>query len=268
MGRLVKRAGRLLFRLIPSDNELLYHACRRYVDRYNGENDSDIRTNGELRFMQRVLPRCPTVFDVGANVGDWTALALSINSELAVHCFEPSRFTYLKLLDRKFPPTVICNNFGLSSTVRETKLHVFETGSPLNSLYPRAGLDDLGIKSQHQEEVIQLSTVDRYCRERSLSQIEFVKLDVEGHELDVFKGMTESLSQGRVQIIQFEYGGCNIDAGVLLKDIWRFFEGFGYAFHKIYPTGIKRVAHYSQSFENFQYQNWAVIRNGTSLALV
>ena len=268
MSRLVKSAGQLLFKLIPSESVLLYRACRRYVDRYNGENDSDIHTNGELRFMQRVLPRCQTVFDVGANVGDWTALALSINCELAVHCFEPSRFTYLKLLDRKFPPTVICNNFGLSSIVRETKLHVFETGSPLNSLYPRAGLDDLGIKSQHQEEVIQLSTVDRYCRERSLSQIEFVKLDVEGHELDVFKGMTESLSQGRVQIIQFEYGGCNIDAGVLLKDIWRFFEGFGYAFYKVYPKAIERADHYSQSFENFQYQNWAVIRNGASLALV
>ena len=268
MSSLVKRAGRLLFRLIPSDSVLLYRACRRFVDRHNGENDSDIRTNGELRFMRRVLPRCQTVFDVGANVGDWTALALSISSGLAVHCFEPSRFTYHKLLERGFPPTVICNNFGLSSFVKETKLHVFETGSPLNSLYPRAGLDNLGIKSQIKEEVIQLSTVDRYCRERSLSQIDFLKLDVEGHELEVFKGMTESLSQGRVQIIQFEYGGCNIDAGVLLKDIWQFFEGFEYAFYKIYPQGIKPAAHYSQSFENFQYQNWAVIRNGASLALV
>jgi|SRR5438128_4603378 len=268
MSSLVKRACRLLFGLIPSESVLLYRACRRYVDRYNGENNSDIRTNGELRFMQRVLPRCQTVFDVGANVGDWTALALSISSGLAVHCFEPSRFTYHKLLERRFPATVICNNFGLSSFVKETKLHVFETGSPLNCLYPRAGLDDLGIQSQLHEEVIQLSTVDTYCRERSLSQIDFLKLDVEGHELEVFKGMTESLSQGRVQIIQFEYGGCNIDAGVLLKDIWRFFEKFGYAFYKINPKGIKRAADYSQSFENFQYQNWAVIRNGAALALV
>ena len=261
MSRLVKRAGQLLFKLIPSESLLLYRACRRYVDRYNGENDSDIRTNGELRFMQRALARCQTVFDVGANVGDWTALALSIKPGLAIHCFEPRRFTYDKLLDRKFPPTVICNNFGLSSFVKETKLHVFETGSPLNSLYPRGGLEDLGVKSQLQEEVIQLSTLDRYCRERSVSQIDFLKLDVEGHELEVFKGMTESLSQGRVRIIQFEYGGCNIDAGVLLKDIWQFFEGFGYAFYKIYPTGIKRAVHYSQSFENFQYQNWAVVTN-------
>jgi FkbM family methyltransferase len=214
-----------------------------------------------------VLPRCQTVFDVGANVGDWTALALSIRPGLAVHCFEPSRFTYQKLLERKFPSTVICSNFGLSSSVKETKLHVFDGASPLNSLYPRAGLDDLGIKSQLQEEVIQLSTADRYCRERGISQIDFLKLDVEGHELEVFKGMSELLSKGQVQVIQFEYGGCNIDAGVLLKDIWRFLEGFGYAFHKIYPNGIKRAAHYSQTFENFQYQNWAVIRDGASLDL-
>jgi FkbM family methyltransferase len=268
MNGLIKRAGRFFVDLVPSESPILYRACKRYVDRYNGENNSDIRTNGELRFMQRVLPRCQTVFDVGANVGDWTALALSINAGLAVHCFEPSRFTYQKLLEREFPPQVICNNFGLSSFVKETKLHVFDTGSPLNSLYPRAGLDELGIQSQRQEEVIQLSTVDRYCRERSVAQIDFLKLDVEGHELEVFRGMTESLSQGRVQMIQFEYGGCNIDAGALLKDIWQFFERRGYAFYKIYPKGIKPAERYSQSFENFQYQNWAVIRNGAPLALV
>ena len=261
MNNMIKRAGRFFMDLIPSENLLLYRTCKRYVDRYNGENNSDIQTNGELRIIQQVLPRSRTVLDVGANVGDWTALALSINPGLAIHCFEPSRFTYQKLLARKFPPTVICNNFGLSSSVKETKLHVFETGSPLNSLYPRAGLEDLGIKSQLQEEVIQLSTVDRYCREKNLSQIDFLKLDVEGHELEVFKGMTESLSHGQVRIIQFEYGGCNIDSGVLLKEIWQFFDAFGYAFYKIYPKGIKRADLYSQSFENFQYQNWVIVKN-------
>src|SRR6185436_19462966 len=126
MNGLIKRAGRFFVDLVPSESPILYRACKRYVDRYNGENNSDIRTNGELRFMQRVLPRCQTIFDVGANVGDWTALALSINGGLAVHCFEPSRFTYHKLLERGFPPRVICNNFGLSSLVKETRLHVFE----------------------------------------------------------------------------------------------------------------------------------------------
>ena len=55
MNGLIKRAGRFFVDLVPSESPILYRACKRYVDRYNGENNSDIRTNGELRFMQRVL---------------------------------------------------------------------------------------------------------------------------------------------------------------------------------------------------------------------
>src|SRR5207247_10572660 len=73
---------------------------------------------------------------------------------------------------------------------------------PTSTLFPYTTLFR-SIISQTQEEVIQLSTMDNYCREKGVSQIDFLKLDVEGHELEVFKGMTESLSQGRVRIIQF-----------------------------------------------------------------
>ena len=46
-------------------NVFLYHVCKCYVDRYNGEKEGEIRINGELRLMQPVLPQCAIVFDVG-----------------------------------------------------------------------------------------------------------------------------------------------------------------------------------------------------------
>ena len=85
--------------LIPR-NPFLYRVCKRYVDRYNSENNDSIHTNGELRLMRAVLPMCMTVFDVGANIGDWTALALSINPRLQIHCFEPSVATFQRLQGR------------------------------------------------------------------------------------------------------------------------------------------------------------------------
>ena len=67
------------------------------------------------------------------------------------------------------------------------------------------------------------------------------------------------LRENRIGIIQFEYGGCNIDSRVLLKDLFGMFEGFSYQFYKIFPKGLTAVTGYSQQFENFQYSNWLAI---------
>ena len=82
---------------------------------------------------------------------------------------------------------------------------------------------------------------------------------MEGHELEVFKGGESLFREGRVQVIQFEYGGCNIDSKVLLKDIFEFFEGMNYGFCKIFPDRLKPVERYDQRLENFKYQNWLMV---------
>jgi FkbM family methyltransferase len=255
---------RALWSLVPSNSPLIYRLAKRYVDLYNDENNDDIETNGEFRLMQRNLPECETIFDIGANVGLWTTLALRIKPTAHIHCFEPSRNAFQRLLSNRFPPNVVCNNFGMSSAPGKAKLYLFDEGSGINSLYQRQGLESFGLSTQQREETITLGTVDHYCLERGIQAIDFAKVDVEGHELEVFKGMTRMLRSRQVRIIQFEYGGCNIDAGVLLKDIFAFFKSFSYTFYKIFPKGLKPVVKYDQRFENFQYQNWAIIKNGDS----
>ncbi len=256
---------RLFINSLPTDDSSLYEIFNQYVCGYNGEGNGDIKTNGELRLMRQRLPKCNTVFDIGANVGHWAKLALQINPELNLHCFEPSRSTFQELLSNQFDSNVICNNFGFSSTSGEACLHVFKDGSALNSLYKREGLEDgYGLLPQQHEETIQLETVDAYCEAHNLREVgvDFCKVDVEGHELEVFKGMTGSLGKKAVRFIQFEYGGCNIDSRVLLKDIFDLFQPFDYTFYKIFPERLKPVARYDQRYENFQYQNWAIIANG------
>jgi hypothetical protein len=46
--------GRMLSRARPDDNGI-YDLCKKYVDRYRGENNDDIVTNGELLFMREQL---------------------------------------------------------------------------------------------------------------------------------------------------------------------------------------------------------------------
>lgn len=245
--------------LVPWSSSLIYRLAKRYVDGYNGENNSCIETNGELHFMRNYLPQCGTVFDIGANIGQWTALALKINPKAKIHCFEPSGNTFQRLLANHFPPNVVCNNFGMSSAPGEGELFVFNECSAMNSLYSREGLGHFRPSTQCRERIA-LDTVDHYCLEHGIESIDLAKIDVEGHEIEVCKGMIRMLKSGRIGAIQLEYGGCNIDAGVLLKDIFRFFQGSDYCFYKVYPNGLRFVSCYDQRLENFQYQNWAIIK--------
>jgi|GEM_PF-537892 len=255
----------LLLKLLPY-NTHLYNFCKSYVEKHDGDCNGDIATNGELRVMRQFLPGCSVVFDVGAHTGEWAKLALSVNPGLNIHCFEPSRENFANLTRNVFSPNVTCNPCGLSSENVEKPLFIFRSAPGLHSLYQRRGLESgWGLATPAETERVQLDTLEHYCAERQIEKIDFLKVDVEGHELEVFKGGRSFFAEDRVRMVQFEYGGCNIDSKVLLKDIFEFFAGMNYRFYKIFPDRLKFFQRYDQRLENFKYQNWLLIseKSGT-----
>ena len=72
-----------------------------------GDNNDDIKTNRELFLLGQVLDSIQrdhefVIFNVRANVGQWTTSLLDIArkhgaDKVAVHCFEPASFTFSKL---------------------------------------------------------------------------------------------------------------------------------------------------------------------------
>ena len=92
--------------------------CKKNLSHYNNEDRNHFR-NGEF-WLQKTLARYfdglnkrPIVFDVGANVGDWSFHFLKLNTNIILHCFEPSKETF-SLLSEKLQPfkNVVKNNFG------------------------------------------------------------------------------------------------------------------------------------------------------------
>jgi FkbM family methyltransferase len=248
-----------LLRWLPYNGHL-YNFCKSYVEKHDGDCNGDIATNGELRVMRQFLPGCSVVFDVGAHTGEWAGLALSVNPGLNIHCFEPSRENFANLTRNVTSPNVTCNPFGLSSENGERPLFVFRSAPGLHSLYQRRGLESgWGLKTPVETEMVKLDTLENYCAERQIEKIDFLKVDVEGHELEVFKGGRSLFEEDRVRMIQFEYGGCNIDSKVLLKEIFEFFAGMNYSVYKIFPEMLKSFERYDQRIENFKYQNWLLI---------
>lgn len=249
-----------LLYLIP--RELRYEICRHHANKEFAENRSDFTTNGELWLLKTILPELKTVFDVGSHVGKWASQLLQLNPRIDLHCFEPSKNTFQIIQEKDFGKNVICNNFGLGSDNARKTLFVYGDLSEGNSLYLRRGLEKIvGAELQAETEQVEIRTLDSYCSEKNIKGIDFLKIDVEGNELDVIKGGKEYFKCERVKIVQFEYGGSYIDSRILLKDFFDFFDGMDYSIFLLYPTQVYRVPGYDQRLENFQYKNFLIVNH-------
>lgn len=245
----------MLLRALPRWR-LVRKSCERYLEYCDGDNDGDMRSNGELKFLRRILGQCDFVCDVGANVGDWVAHVLNIKPGVRIHAFEPCAATFSKLVSRGFPSNVTLNRLALSSKPGSATLHLYGDTAGTNSLHAR---DAAELRAMGREEV-PCDTFDAYADRHGIARVDLVKLDVEGHEIEVLAGMEGSLGSGRVGAVQFEYGGCNIDSRTFLADLFRLFVRFGFVLFKLRADGWVRVNAYSPRLENFKYQNWVAVR--------
>lgn len=243
--------------------KLVFRASQKYVFDAKGENNSDILTNGEWHFIRRNIGKFHTVFDVGANRGDWTRLVFEAASARNIaspniHAFEPVRSTFALLERAAFPANVHLCNMGLGNEARERSMHIIEEGSGGNSFYAR---DVEGFRVKNVEQV-RVETVDGYCRKNHIQKIDFMKVDVEGHEMEVLKGARSMLGRGAIDAVQFEYGGTWIDARMYLKDLFAFFEEFPeYKIYKLFPGEARPIPRYDQQLDDFQYANFLAIKN-------
>ena len=239
----------------------LAYLGRRYADRCDGFSTIDPEFNGEYALTRRVLPRCSVVFDIGANVGHWTRHALQVNPKLAIHCFEPveKNLTELRALANR--DNIFVNPLAVGAVEENREIHLYAS-SGWHSLHER-GLDVPadGVATQR----VQVTTVDAYRKRAGVGHIDFIKIDVEGHELAVLQGMAETLADKQVEVVQFEYGAAYIDAGTKLRDAFNFLASHGYDLYKLYSRGPRRVPAFSFEMENYQYQNWVGVRRGSPL---
>jgi len=101
------------------------------------------------------------------------------------------------------------------------------------------------------------STLDRFCHDQGIGQVDYLKIDVEGAEHRVLKGGAGMLEAGKVACMQFEYGAFSIDSHFLLQDYFRLLER---RFHigKIYPTSVT-FGPYDWRDEDFRFCNYLCI---------
>lgn len=222
----------------------------------------DIRTNGELRTISKLAGAgaVKTVFDVGANRGDWSELAAQAFPQARVHAFEivPETFGHLR---QRFGGNarVLINGIGLSD--QEGTLDVYF--SPDRDVLATcvAGFSESFHKYEPATRAVPVTTGDQYCASNGVASIDFLKVDVEGFEPQVLRGFNGMLERGLVDVIQFEYGYINIDTRFLLKDFYALLSQRNMTIGKIYPDYVD-FRPYRHVDEDFYGPNYLAVNSG------
>jgi FkbM family methyltransferase len=237
--------------------QLLAQFCNQFLNAYKNWN-YDLNSNGERWVLNRMAAFQPSViFDVGANVGDWTMAALAEVPNARIHAFEIIESTRQTLSQRMIGNAgVVVNNFGLSDHSGSIKMHVFDASNTLAShvAYPHGN---------YHEHACPVRRGDEYMRDNGIFRIDFLKIDVEGAEQLVLSGLGEALQTGSIDVIQFEYGRVNILTHFLLRDFYEFLEARGYVVGKLYPGHVD-FRPYTFEDEDFLGPNFLAVRRARS----
>ncbi len=221
--------------------------------------DYNFDTNGEAYVLQTLQAKTQlkTIFDVGANQGDWSKIASQAFPQAIIHSFEIVPATYRKLEENcRACANVHPHNLGLSDQNGPTKVFFNPQHSTLATCVPGFTQDFHHFEPQAED--AQVATGDSFCAENKISTIDFLKMDVEGFEPNVLRGFDGMLKTGRVKIMQFEYGYINAATHFLLKDFYDCLGKHDMKIGKIYPRYVD-FREYRFQDENFYGPNYLVV---------
>ena len=198
-----------------------------------------------------------TVFDVGANQGEWSKIAAKKFPEARIYSFEVLPETHRQLVANcKAHPRIVPVAFGLGD--REEEREVYYAPGRSGKTTCVANFFETFHGGQAQVGRGKVLTGDRFCRDQGVGAIDFLKLDVEGYEPQVLKGFQEMLAAGKIRMIQFEYGYINVATHFLLKDFYELFHLFRMRAGKIYPNHVD-FREYRFQDENFLGPNYLAV---------
>ena len=199
------------------------------------------------------------LFDVGANVGEYSKMLRKYFPKGEIHAFEPSGHTY-KILTRNCKnDNILLNNFGLGEKDDYAVPYTNEKGSGLASLYKR-DIEQYGLKLD-QKESVKLERLDDYCTDNGIDHIFLLKIDVEGNEMSILNNSMNMINRKCIDYIQFEFGGANIDVRNYFRDFWKLLSP-KYRFYRLLRDGLREIKGYDERLELFSCTNYVLMRKG------
>jgi FkbM family methyltransferase len=198
------------------------------------------------------------IIDAGANKGDYSKYLLEtklVFEKLIIIEPQSAHATSLDQLVEK-NKNVFFEKVAIGAKPGKVTLFSDQKGSGLASLYQR-DLDHFDIKVMSQQEEVKVTTLDAIALKYDLKHIDFLKLDLEGHEFEALRGAKKCLDSKLINSLIFEFGGCNIDSRTYFKDFWNLLvKEYGFSFYRLLPKRrLQHLSRYSEVYEQFLWQN-------------
>lgn len=159
------------------------------------------------------LPVDAIIIDVGANIGSVCLHFPLRYPDSMVYAVEPSEYAMRKLkrnieLNPAIQNRIVPSQYFVSNTSYE---------SSVQSMSASWRIDDLNRPNRHPvhfgiqtTETVETITLDDFVRINALEKLDFIKIDTDGHELQVLEGASKVLQVLR-PIIVFEMMSCTLD---------------------------------------------------------
>jgi FkbM family methyltransferase len=255
-----------LNRVSAAIRKLLWRLGRKTYTYARGDGPNDPHVNGEYWLLEQVLNGTPgpqVLLDVGANKGDWTAHAIGLVAapkEVHVHAFEPSLATRSMLTARfRGSAVVSVQPYALSVTVGEATFYCNDIGAGTNSLSPVSG---------PKEETVRLITVDEFLQHFGIESVSMVKIDTEGFDLLVLKGAEKALSEGLIQLVQFEYNWRWLLNHASLRDVFDLISNKPYRLGKLVGETIEFFKEWHFELDRYFENNYVLVRQDSELCFL
>jgi FkbM family methyltransferase len=180
-----------------------------------------------LRRYKDYVSEGDVVFDIGANVGAHALpLAQLVGATGKVIAFEPTKYAFQKLLAN------VDLNPQLKSRIVPNQLMLVRSTADvlpdaIYSSWPLEQAEDL--HSDHRGRLkatdgARATTLDDYARQSGVHRLDFVKLDVDGHEHEVLQGAAETLKRFRprmmLELAPYVYKANPAEFDAMLDLLW------------------------------------------------
>lgn len=179
----------------------------------------------ELEYLFKILKDDSLIIDVGANIG-WYSINLATKlNKGKVYSFEPFSQNYNKLISH-----IEINKLN---NVKPFKIALGQKKENLNINYntneDNLGMASINIKDFNVSERVDVVALDEFLKIDELNNLKFIKIDIEGFELEALLGMQKTLSKFKpMLLIEQDKNVLGDKSDEIINKIDVFLNGLGY----------------------------------------